>query len=188
LGFIYFCVSGSQQFILTYLREGDNEFLALVASLIIFPAALLDTVFYWWIFLSLSRTIQQLTLRKQESKLLMYKRFFIVLGISGILTTVIIMYESLMVVTGSEDSMWSSWWEFQAFWHILYFVILGAIAIIWRPTTNNTRYAYVESEDNFDNSKNSKLNSDINLGEELNLNFDFGLDSNASREEVSKMN
>ena len=78
-----------------------------------------------------------------------------------------------MVVTGSEDSMWDTWWEFQAFWHILYYAILVAIVYLWRPTTNNTRYAYVESEDIFDN-KNPKLNSDINLGEELNLNFDFG--------------
>ena len=98
LGFVYFCVSGTQQLILTYLREGDNEFLSLVASLIIFPAALLDTIFYWWIFLSLSRTIQQLTLRKQEVKLRMYKRFFVVLGISGILTTVIIIYESFVFI------------------------------------------------------------------------------------------
>jgi hypothetical protein len=31
-----------------------------------------------------------------------------------------------------------------AFWHVLYFVILLAMAILWRPTTNNTRYAYSE--------------------------------------------
>lgn len=43
--------------------------------------------------------------------------------------------------------MWSTWWIFQAFWHLLYFSILLAIAFLWRPTTNNARYAYQESED-----------------------------------------
>jgi len=35
-------------------------------------------------------------------------------------------------------------WVWTAFWNALYFVILVAMAIIWRPTSNNTRYAYTE--------------------------------------------
>lgn len=97
LGVLYFLVSGSQQIILAYLREEDNEFLSFLATMIIFPAALLDTIFYWWIFLSLVRTIQQLTLRKQDVKLRMYKRFFIVLICSGVITCLIILYQTLVV-------------------------------------------------------------------------------------------
>merc|ERR1712137_1466878 len=123
---------------------GDNEFLSFIATIIIFPAALLDTIFYWWIFLSLMRTINQLKLRKQDVKLKMYTNFFVV---CGVLTTLVIVYQTLLVITEEEDAMWSTWWIFQAFWHLLYFSILLAIAYLWRPTTNNTRYAYKESED-----------------------------------------
>ena len=94
LGGLYFIISLIQQLILTYLREGDNEFLSFLATVIIFPAALLDTVFYWWIFLSLMRTINQLKLRNQEVKLRMYTNFFIVLAIGGVLTTLVIVYQT----------------------------------------------------------------------------------------------
>jgi hypothetical protein len=45
------------------------------------------------------------------------------------------------------EALWSSEWLKTGFWHLLYFSVLTAIAILWRPTENNTRYAYVESED-----------------------------------------
>jgi len=31
-----------------------------------------------------------------------------------------------------------------AIWHLLYLAILLGIAVLWRPTHNNTRYAYSE--------------------------------------------
>ena len=33
-----------------------------------------------------------------------------------------------------------------AFWHLLYLAVLLVIAVLWRPTDNNTRYAYSEME------------------------------------------
>jgi hypothetical protein len=44
----------------------------------------------------------------------------------------------------NPDQTWQSLWVWTAFWHVLYFVILVAIVILWRPTSNNTRYAYSE--------------------------------------------
>lgn len=66
---------------------------------------------------------------------------------------------------------------FQAFWYSLYFVILVAIAFLWRPTTNNTRYAYIASEDielplqPLSNVKNRK-SKDIDTGSEIHLDLD----------------
>lgn len=194
LGGLYFVVSFIQQLVLTYLREGDNELLSFLATIIIFPAALLDTIFYWWIFLSLMRTINQLKLRKQDVKLHMYTNFFIVLAIGGVLTTLVIVYQTLLVVTSSEDAMWSTWWTFQAFWHLLYFFILFAIAYLWRPTTNNTRYAYKESEDiemSIPGTPN-KSKDTIDTGTELHLDLDkfstnFLDDGEEQKEQISKM-
>ena len=94
LGGVYFVVSLIQQLVLTALREGNTQILDFIASIIIFPAAFLDTIFYWWIFLSLIRTINQLKLRKQPVKLKMYERFFVVLAISGIFTGLVILYQT----------------------------------------------------------------------------------------------
>lgn len=47
-------------------------------------------------------------------------------------------------MTYDEDQLWRSVWVWNAFWHTLYFIILIAICIIWRPTENNSRYAYSE--------------------------------------------
>jgi len=188
LGILYFIVSLIQQLILTYLREGENEFLSFLSAIIIFPAALLDTIFYWWIFLSLMRTIQQLKLRKQEAKLAMYTKFFGVLVVSGIITVLVIAAQTALVATSTEDMMWRTWWMFQAFWHLLYFSILCAIALLWRPTTNNTRYAYVEAEDiemTQQSTKRKTKEDSINTGIELKL--DFLNDESDQGEEASKM-
>merc|ERR1712137_674312 len=178
---------------------GDNEFLSFIATIIIFPAALLDTIFYWWIFLSLMRTINQLKLRKQDVKLKMYTNFFVVLAVGGVLTTLIIIYQTLLVITSEEDAMWSTWWIFQAFWHLLYFFILLAIAYLWRPTTNNTRYAYKESEDIEmmlapvdGNTTQRKGKAPIDTGTELHLDLDrfssnFLDDDEEQQEQLSKM-
>jgi len=111
---------------------------------IVFPVALLDTGFYWWIFLSLIRTISQLQIRKQTIKLVMYKRFFFTLIISGIISALIIVIQLLLTVSDDLDKQWRIQFLWTAFWHLLYLAILLAIAVLWRPTDNNTRYAYSE--------------------------------------------
>jgi len=115
--------------------------------LLVFPVAILDTFFYWWIFLSLLRTIQQLSLRRQVIKLAMYKRFFLTLIASGLVTALVILIQLFVSVSVSSDETWSWWWIWNGFWHLLYFLILAVIALLWRPTTNNTRYACAEMSD-----------------------------------------
>ena len=95
--------------------------------------------------------------------------------------------------------MWSTWWIFQAFWHLLYFSILLAIAFLWRPTTNNTRYAYKESEDiemlstsELPGAANRKGKGAIDTGSELHLDLDrfssnFLDDDEEQKEQLSKM-
>eukprot|EP01116_Phalansterium_solitarium_P023148 TRINITY_DN7966_c0_g1_i3.p1 TRINITY_DN7966_c0_g1~~TRINITY_DN7966_c0_g1_i3.p1 ORF type:complete len:553 (+),score=128.31 TRINITY_DN7966_c0_g1_i3:164-1822(+) len=111
---------------------------------LVFPVAILDTAFYWWIFLSLMRTIQQLTLKKQIIKLVMYKRFLATLVAAGIISAIIIFAQLLVTVSTDPDESWKSQFIWNCFWHLLYFFILVAIAVLWRPTENNTRYAYAD--------------------------------------------
>jgi len=115
-----------------------------VLLLLVFPVAALDTAFYWWIFLSLLRTIQQLQTRKQTIKLGMYRIFLGLLGVSGLLSGIITLIQIIVMSILDSDAIWKENWMWTAFWHVLYYFILFAIAVIWRPTSNNTRYAYTE--------------------------------------------
>ena len=98
-----------------------------------------------------------------------------VLGISGTLTVLVVGYQTLLVVTEEEDAMWSSWWVFQAFWHLLYYVVLLSLVVLWRPTSNNTRYAYAAAEDIemiASQRSTKKGEAAIDTGAELHLDLD----------------
>jgi len=161
LGLLYTTFSGTLNII--ELVQRTPAFSTLVVFLVVFSVAVLDTIFYWWIFLSLLRTIQQLTTRKQPIKLEMYKRFFGTLVVSGILSSIIIVIQLFIGVMSDADAMWRSLWVWPAFWHLLYFAILVAIVILWRPTNNNTRYAYQEVTD--DSTEEEVVLQPIGMGE-----------------------
>lgn len=46
-------------------------------------------------------------------------------------------------LTGALDRNWQGQWVFDAFWESMYFLIMAAIAVLWRPTENSLRYAYM---------------------------------------------
>ena len=91
LGALYFFFSGTLNII--ELVSRTKTVTATVVVLLVFPVAMLDTGFYWWIFLSLLKTIQQLTVRRQPIKLQMYKIFFGTLVFSGLVSSVIILVQ-----------------------------------------------------------------------------------------------
>ncbi|KAJ1633252.1 lung seven transmembrane receptor-domain-containing protein [Pavlovales sp. CCMP2436] len=110
--------------------------------LFILPVALLDAVFYWWIFSGLSRTLSQLASRKQTAKLDLYRRFSRVLIASIVLSAAWVSWQMVVIISDSLDDRWDSLWVFDAFWHLLYAVILMAICFLWSPSKNNLQYAY----------------------------------------------
>mmetsp|Transcript_25089 Transcript_25089/g.35147 ORF Transcript_25089/g.35147 Transcript_25089/m.35147 type:complete len:522 (-) Transcript_25089:729-2294(-) len=142
LGVLYFIFSGTLNIVELVQRTTVVSLTALF--LLVFPVALLDTWFYWWIVMSLLRTISQLQLRKQIIKLNMYKRFLMTLIITGIVSSLMIVAEAIVTVSTDSDDTWQSNWIWTAFWLLFYLAILLAIAILWRPVSNNTRYAYSE--------------------------------------------
>lgn len=51
---------------------------------------------------------------------------------------------SVAAGTGALERDWSGQWVFDAYWEVLYFVVLAAIGYLWRPTENSLRYAYMQ--------------------------------------------
>jgi len=139
-------------------KEEVSQFVVLF---VIIPASILDATFYYWIILSLIRTMQQLTLRRQILKLQMYKIFFSVLVIAGLLSGAMILYGGYLNYIAKERVAWQHEWIVDtAFWESLFWGITTVIAILWRPRANNTRYGYgefftQENEDGNDRKEDS---------------------------------
>lgn len=51
---------------------------------------------------------------------------------------------------------WRNLWFDEAYWHILFSIILLAIMILWRPTNNNQRYAFTPLLDVSDDELDGK--------------------------------
>jgi hypothetical protein len=152
LGALYFCFSAA----LAIAEVVDNPETGSSGGLqlfLIFPVALLDTIFYWWIWLALFRTITQLEDRNQTLKLRMYRSLFKTLLASGILSTFVSLAQLIVMVgVEREDDEWRVSFMWAAFWHFLYLAVLLAIVHLWRPTANNTRYAFVDLSHEFDDN------------------------------------
>jgi len=114
-----------------------------VVLCVLVPSAFFETCFYYWIILSLIRTIQQLTLRRQTLKLAMYKWFFGVLAATGVFTFFFALYLLVLVLAPSFVN-WQDDWIQDMFWEFLFLFTMISIAVLWRPRDNNTRYGYAE--------------------------------------------
>jgi len=121
-----------------------SELSAPVRLLFIAPVALLDGLFYWWTFSGLTRTLAQLSTRRQSAKLLLYRRFSYVLITSIGVSALWVCWQMVAIVIDNLDERWASLWIFDAFWHLLYFAILLAICYLWSPNKNNLQYAYMD--------------------------------------------
>lgn len=113
--------------------------------MVIIPLSVLDAAIFWWIFISLSHTMKTLRLRKNEVKLGLYSRFqwaLIFCIAATIVFTAWSMYDKFGYDELTQLPDWrNAWWQ-DGYWHMLFFGILVVIMILWRPTTNNQRYAY----------------------------------------------
>ena len=95
-----------------------------------------------WVFSALIQTTRTLRLRRNLVKLSLYKHFTNTL-IFAVVSSIIFMLWSIKyhkVVDCLTE--WRDLWVDEAFWHLLFSVILCVIMILWRPSQNNQRYAF----------------------------------------------
>lgn len=141
-----------------------NSFLT---ALVVFGCWICDTIFAWWSLVSLIRTMGQLTLRRQNMKLVMYTRLFYVLIGCFVVFAISLIVHFFVLFTHDVEQIWRSNWLWHAFWHFSFFVIVTIVAILWRPTANNTRYGYAEvyydEEDGADNNVGSPSENEVQL-------------------------
>jgi hypothetical protein len=139
VGFLYFilCSIESISRVAKVQHDGPKQ-----KQLVALPLVLLDVGICWWIFTALLGTMRTLRLRRNETKLWLYRHFTNTL-IVAVLTSLVFMIWSLVQHTFTRCLKdWKELWVDTAFWHLLFCVILMVILVLFRPTQNNQRYAF----------------------------------------------
>lgn len=55
---------------------------------------------------------------------------------------------------------WKEFWVNEAYWHVLFSIVLLTIVILWRPSRNSQRYAYsplLDADDDMDDDDDNDI-------------------------------
>ncbi|XP_072425436.1 transmembrane protein 87A-like isoform X1 [Chiloscyllium punctatum] len=131
--------------------------LALVGNIIL---SLIDSCVLWWIFISLTQTMKMLKLRRNVVKLSLYRHFTNTLIFAVIASIFFIIWTTKKFRLADCQSDWRERWIDDAFWRLLFSIILLVIMILWRPSANNQRFAFspLADDDYDDELKEPMLN------------------------------
>lgn len=150
VGILYFFLAASEAYLRNTKAKSQSNRDLLVASV---PLAVLDSAICWWIFSALVNTTRTLRLRRNESKLSLYRHFTNTLIFSVVASVIFMLYCIKVHRYVACLTVWKDIWLEEAFWHILFSCILLVIMILWRPTNNNQRYAFVPLLDTGDDNE-----------------------------------
>ncbi|KAL6656953.1 hypothetical protein ACP70R_004733 [Stipagrostis hirtigluma subsp. patula] len=114
---------------------------------LLLPVATLNTVFIYWIFGSLSKTLNKLKARRMTAKLEMYRKFTNALIIAVAVSLGWITFEIHFKSTDEYNERWRAAWVIPAAWQLISFSLLCAICLMWAPSHSSTRYAYSDEEE-----------------------------------------
>jgi hypothetical protein len=106
---------------------------------VILPLSLIDAILVLWIMGALVNTMRALRIRNNLGKLSLYRQFTLVLAF-GVVVSVVFMIWSMMSLRTGCVTEWKSLWIDEAFWHLLFSFLLGAIMFLWRPSQNSLRF------------------------------------------------
>ncbi|XP_067841204.1 transmembrane protein 87A isoform X1 [Heptranchias perlo] len=144
----------------------------LVADIVL---ALIDSCFVWYIFVSLAQTIKTLKLRKNAVKLSLYRHFTNTLILAIMASVGFMVWTTKKFRLTACQSDWMELWVDDAFWRLLFSVILLVIMFLWRPSANNQRYAFTPLIDDPDDE----------MDELIGENFADGIKLRSSKVEIN---
>ena len=136
--FIYFSVVSVTSVV--YARN-DYEYGSLWYLRIIL--LILDIAWFYWIFYALVNTRRALKLRRNTVKLSLYNSMGIVLISAAIASFFLILVEIYILLAKTCLPYWRERCANLIFWPILFLALQIAIMIIWRPSNNDKRFAFV---------------------------------------------
>ena len=158
VGFLYFFLASYEAYLRVTRPKYEQRKDLFVASV---PLAVLDSAICWWIFSALVNTTRTLRLRRNEVKLSLYRHFTNTLIFAVFASVIFMLYSIKSHHIVKCLKAWKDLWLDEAYWHILFSALLLVIMILWRPTNNNQRYAFVPLlETNDDDEEEEQLVND----------------------------
>jgi len=142
LGVVYFGFSSIYDIMSSYSQM--TFAMQRARTFFLVPVAALDSIFFLLILQEISTNMQLLRARQQAAKLAVYSRFWYILTLTAGFSVIWVLYQIYTAVNVDEDARWQSLWAFEGAWHITYFIVLIAIAILWRPSSHTLLYAFSE--------------------------------------------
>lgn len=139
LGLVYFVFSAVESSMRSMGPRFNLSRKVLYATI---PLAVTDAVICWWIFSSLVQTIRNLRVRRNLVKLSLYRHFTNTLVFCVVCSVVFMAWTVGRHKFAVCITAWREVWIDDAFWHLLFSVILFVIIVLWRPSQNNQRYAF----------------------------------------------
>eukprot|EP00891_Asterochloris_glomerata_P000521 jgi/Astpho2/521/Aster-03556 len=111
------------------------------------PVGILDALLVVWVFMALSRTLNQLQLRGAAHKLVLMKHFTNTLAVWVWVSVAWLGYELFVKISDQYDEHWQRAWILVDFWHLTNLAFLCVICWLWRPSPNAPSYAYNPLDD-----------------------------------------
>ncbi|XP_045104457.1 transmembrane protein 87A-like [Portunus trituberculatus] len=129
------------------------------------PLSLLESAICFWIFTAMVQTTRTLRLRHNLVKLSLYTHFTNTLTFAVIASVIFMIWSIRYHEFESCLTDWKEFWVDDAYWHILFAILLLVIMILWRPSNNNQRFAISilleDGSDADDEEESEKLMADI---------------------------
>jgi len=114
--------------------------------LVAVPLSIVDLSIFCWIFYALFATIRTLRLKNNQTKLSQFKHFTIALALAVIASIAFIIWSIAFHKVVDCLTQWKDLWVDEAFWHLLFSILLVVIMILWRPTEKGTSGHYFSNQ------------------------------------------
>jgi len=143
LGFVYWIFAFLFEVFIHY--HETNEVSPQLRLILTPPVAILDGIFWWWIFVSLHKTVIELAAQKQSSKLSLYRNLAFTLGFALLIAFLFACYQLYYIWGALYLDQWQYMWIMEVgFWQILYTAVFFIIMSLWRPNSHSKEYAYMQ--------------------------------------------
>lgn len=162
VGLLYFILASIEGCTRALQSRFDPQRQVLLASL---PLSLLESAICFWIVTALVQTTRTLRLRRNLVKLSLYRHFTNTLVFAVVVSVIFMLWSIRYHKYEKCVTDWKELWVDDAYWHVLFAIVLLVIMILWRPSNNNQRFAFTplldDGSDADDEEESEKLVPDI---------------------------
>lgn len=146
-GGLYFLLASAEACLRVVHPKNDPSNKTMMAAI---PLAVIDASICWWVFSALIATTRTLRLRRNLVKLSLYRHFTNTLVFAVVASIIFMLWSIKYHKIVNCLTEWKDLWVDEAFWHLLFSCLLCVIMVLWRPSQNNQRYAFMPLLDDGD--------------------------------------